>query len=42
MVVVYGRDGSLVKVFNNDDPNKDAFSYAKDVEPLVKKLLEAK
>jgi len=38
VVVVYGRDGKLARVFNNNDPCKDAFTY-KQVEDLVKKLL---
>ena len=40
VVVVYGRDGKIAKVFNNDDACKQ-FTY-KDVEPFVKQLLDAK
>lgn len=41
VVVVYGRDGKIAKVFKNDDSSKAPFSY-KEVEESVKKLIESK
>jgi thiol-disulfide isomerase/thioredoxin len=41
VVVVYARDGKLAKVFNNDDPNKDSFTY-KEVEEFLKTKLAEK
>ncbi|GIW82717.1 MAG: hypothetical protein KatS3mg105_4524 [Gemmatales bacterium] len=38
VVLVYGRDGNLVRRFTNDDP-ENQFTYA-DVEDLVKQLLK--
>jgi thiol-disulfide isomerase/thioredoxin len=38
-VFVYGREGKLVKMFDNSDPKADNFTYKKDVEPKVAELL---
>jgi hypothetical protein len=39
-VQVYGRDGKLVRQFDNDDPDSQ-YTY-EDVEHLVQKLLQEK
>ena len=39
IVLVFGRDGQLVRKFDNDDPDNQ-FTY-EDVEKLLKELLEA-
>ena len=43
-VYVYGRDGKLVKRFDNSSIESDEqeFTYKKDVEPLVERLVQAK
>ncbi len=38
VVVVYGKDGNIAKVFNNNDPDKESYKYS-EVEDLVKKLI---
>ena len=40
-VYVYGRDGKLVKRFDNDEElyGDDGFTYEKHVTPLVEQLL---
>lgn len=38
-VFVYGRDGKLVRRFDNSVPKQSEFTYEKDVIPLVEKLL---
>lgn len=43
-VFVYGRDGKLVKRFDNDAlrTDTDEFTYAKDIVPLVERLIGEK
>ena len=40
-VLVYGKDGKQAAKLTNDDPDKQ-FTYEKDVEPLVRRLLKGK
>ena len=44
VVQVYGRDGKLVKQFDNekDEYGKEGFTYEKHVTPYVTKLVETK
>lgn len=43
IVLVYGPDGELAKMFTNEDPQfgEDGFTYAEHVQPLVEQLLAA-
>jgi hypothetical protein len=41
-VYVYDRQGNLRKRFDNEDPNRDEFTYEKDVLPFVNQLLAEK
>jgi hypothetical protein len=38
-VFVYDRTGKLVRRFDNSVPKQPAFSYAKDIVPLVEQLI---
>jgi thiol-disulfide isomerase/thioredoxin len=38
-VFVYGRDGKLVRRFDNSVPKQPEFTYEKDIFPLVEQLL---
>jgi hypothetical protein len=39
---VYDRSGKLAKLFKNDsrEYGKDGFTYEKNIEPLVRRLLD--
>jgi thiol-disulfide isomerase/thioredoxin len=39
-VYVFDRDNRRAVKLSNDDPDKDPFTYEKDIEPLVARLLE--
>ncbi len=41
-VYVYDKTGKLRKRFDNEDPNREEFTYEKDVTPLVEALLAEK
>jgi thiol-disulfide isomerase/thioredoxin len=41
-VFVFRRDGKRAAKFNNDDSDKPAFSYEKEIEPLVRTLIAEK
>ncbi|MFN3151872.1 TlpA disulfide reductase family protein [Bremerella sp.] len=43
-VMVYGRDGKLAKRFDNEKAasEEEGFTYADDIQPLVKQLVDAK
>lgn len=42
VIQVYGRDGKLAKQFDNEkeEYGKDGFTYAKDVQPFVERLVK--